>query len=219
MLTKQWFREVLRPILGWHRREALRKALGGKQSMCWVRKVGDEATRAMIESLPIRELKALEISGRTWREWPFREYRSVDFPEYDVCKEPLAERYDLIIAEQVFEHLLWPYRAGRNVLAMLNPGGYFLVSVPFMVPIHNHPTDCTRWTEAGLKYFLAECGFPLEEIQTGSWGNRRCVKQNLDRFLYFRANLHSLKKEDRFPVDVWALARKTADVTNREETL
>ena len=125
-----------------------------------------------------------------------------------MCSSVLSERFDLIISEQVFEHLLRPYQAGRNVYAMLNPGGYFMVSVPFMVPIHNHPTDCTRWTEVGLKYFLAECGFPLEGIRTGSWGNRRCVKRNLNSFIYYRANLHSLKNEERFPVDVWALARK-----------
>jgi hypothetical protein len=201
-------KNVLRPVLGWNRREALRRFFGGKQEMCWVRKVGVDATRGLVESLPLGELSALEISGTTWREWPFRKYVSANYPEYDVCKDVLPERFDLIICEQVFEHLLRPYQAGKNVYEMLKPGGYFMVSVPFLVPIHNHPTDCTRWTEMGLKHFLAECGFSLEGIQTGSWGNRNCVKRNLNEFLYYRENLHPLKNEARFPVDVWALARK-----------
>jgi SAM-dependent methyltransferase len=199
---------IAKKLFGWQRRDALRKALGGKQEMCWVRTVSDEATRDLIRGLPLQQMKVLEISGRTWREWPFGEYRSVDFPEYDVCAEPLLEKFDLIIAEQVFEHLLWPYKAGRNVFEMLKPGGYFMISTPFLVPIHDHPVDCSRWTEVGLKHFLAECGFPLESVKTGSWGNRSCVKANLQSFLYYRQNWHSLKNEYRFPVSVWALARK-----------
>jgi hypothetical protein len=30
----------------------------------------------------------------------------------------------------------------------------------------------------------------------------------MNEFLYYRQNLHSLKNEERFPVDVWALAKK-----------
>lgn len=201
-------RTIGKKLLGWHRREALRRALGGKQEMCWVRTVSDEQTRQLVRGLPCGEMAALEISGSTWRDWGFKSHRSANYPEYDICTEPLPETFDIIIAEQVFEHLLWPYRAGRNVHAMLKPGGYFMISTPFLIAIHDHPVDCSRWTETGLKHFLAECGFPLEGVKTGSWGNRRCVKANLNAFLFYRANWHSLKNEYRFPVSVWALARK-----------
>ena len=53
-------------------------------------------------------------------------YRSVDFPDYDLCAGALDEKFDIIIVEQVFEHLLWPYRAARNVFQMLNPNGALL---------------------------------------------------------------------------------------------
>jgi hypothetical protein len=108
----------------------------------------------------------------------------------------------------VFEHLLWPYRAGRNVHAMLAPGGNFLLSTPFLIRIHNNPTDCSRWTEVGMKYFLAECGFPLDGIQTWSWGNRSCVVGNFETFVRYRSRLHSLDNEPTYPVVVWALAQK-----------
>ena len=29
----------------------------------------------------------------------------------------------------------------------------------------------------GLRHLLANCGFPLEKIVTGYWGNRACVRQ------------------------------------------
>jgi len=93
---------------------------------------------------------------------------------------------------------------------MLTPGGYFLVSTPFLLRIHNEPTDCTRWTETGLRHFLAESGFPLAEIQTGSWGNRACVKSNFGWWARYHPWIHSLRNEPEFPVHVWALARKAS---------
>ena len=91
---------------------------------------------------------------------------------------------------------------------MLSPGGYFLVSTPFLVRLHEVPVDCTRWTETGLKYFLAECGFDPQEIKTGSWGNRACIRANFKRWVRYRRRLHSLSNEPDFPYCVWALARR-----------
>jgi SAM-dependent methyltransferase len=146
----------------------------------------------------------------------FRDYQQIDFPEYDICAGVLPTTYDLIIAEQVFEHLLWPYRAGRNVYQMLNAGGYFLITTPFLVKVHNYPTDCSRWTETGLKYFLAECGFPLETIVTGSWGNAACIEANFGpRWTIYQKWRHSLANDPDLPIVVWALARK-ADYAHQE---
>jgi hypothetical protein len=174
----------------------------------WARVVMNRETQALIASLSPGDLRALEISGANWQDMPFRSYRSVHYPECDICESSLDDRFDLILADQVFEHLLWPYRAARNVYKMLNPHGYFLVTTPFLVRVHNMPTDCSRWTEVGIKHFLAECGFSLEQIQTGSWGNRACVRANLSHWSMYRPWLHSLKNEPAFPMVVWALARK-----------
>jgi hypothetical protein len=177
---------------------------------CWSRVVMDRETARLLRGLPYGRYDTLEISGTQWRAFGFRSYRSVSYPEYDVCRGPLAESFDVVIAEQVFEHLLWPYRAGRNVLAMLRPGGYFLVTTPFLLRVHDSPHDCTRWTETGLRYFLGECGFPLEGVRTGSWGNRPCVRAYLRTDVTWPAyhpSRDSLVNEPLFPVVVWALAR------------
>jgi hypothetical protein len=169
----------------------------------------NQESEKLLKSLPTRDLSALEISGDKWnRQSVFRKYQSVEFPQFDVCQDVLDERFELIIAEQVFEHLLWPYRAGRNIFAMLSDGGYFFISTPFLVRIHRHPVDCSRWTETGLKYFLAECGFPLEKVQTFSWGNRSCVKSNLGHWQIYQPWRHSLANEIDFPLAVWAIAQK-----------
>lgn len=193
-------------------RSALRNLLSiGSREEHWCRVVMNRETRTLVESLSPLELSVLEISGDSWKTpGQFKSYKSLHFPDYDVCSTVLDEKFDLIIAEQVFEHLAWPYRAGRNVLATLNRGGHFLITTPFLNRVHEHPIDCCRWTEAGLKYFLAECGFPLGQIRTGSWGNRTCIIANFRSWVRYRPWLHSLKNEAQFPIVVWALAAKDA---------
>jgi SAM-dependent methyltransferase len=183
--------------------------LTGAEGEQWVRKAADLQILQLVSGLKPERFSALEISGRNWeKRVAFRSYASYDFPEHDICAGPPPGTYDFIVAEHVFEHLLYPYRAARNVLSALNPGGYFLMATPFMVGLHPCPHDCTRWTEEGAKYFLSEAGFPLDLIQTGSWGNRKCIKGNFKRAIRYRRRLHSLKNEPNMPVTVWTLARK-----------
>lgn len=185
---------------------ALRRIRRGKQ---WCRIVMDQKTQAMIQNLPYQNFSVLEISGTKWANFGFKSYTQVQFPEFDLCNQVLPERYDLIIAEQVFEHLSRPYRAAQNVCQMLKPDGRFLITTPFMIKVHPFPEDCTRWTESGLKYFLAETGLDETQIQTGSWGNTKCVMSNIKKFTRYIPIWHSLKNEKDVPVVVWALAKKT----------
>lgn len=174
----------------------------------WTRPVMYERCAELLRGLGPEKLDALEISaGKFFCNLGFRSFREANFPEFDICQGAMPDQFDLIIADQVWEHLLWPYRAARNVHAMLKPGGYFLVTTPFLIRIHEVPYDCSRWTETGLKHFLMEAGFDGEGLVTGSWGNRACVKANLKKFAR-RGWFGSLKNEPAFPVVVWALARK-----------
>jgi hypothetical protein len=78
-------------------------------------------TRNLVQALQPPTLKALEISGDKWGKLEtFKEYKAVHYPDFDLCASALEETFDLIIAEQVFEHLLCR-RAGRNVYKMLRP--------------------------------------------------------------------------------------------------
>ena len=173
-----------------------------------------EKTLALVKNLPFHEMRVLEISGNAWCDFGFKSHTSVQFPQFDICERTLSERFDLIIAEQVLEHVLWPYRAASNVHDLLVPGGYFLVSTPFLIKVHNFPTDCSRWTETGLKYLLAECGFPLESTVTGSWGNTDCVIANFSGWVPYQQGAQSLENEPDMPYHVWALAQKPSVAQN-----
>ncbi len=200
-------------LLGFRPEATLRSIRGalGFRPEGWIRVVMNRETHHWISELRTEQLDVLEISGDFWmkRELEFRSYTSLWYPEFDICAEQTSHSYDLVVAEQVFEHLLWPYRAARNIHSMLRPGGYFLVTTPFLVRVHGCPNDCTRWTEQGMRYFLAECGFDLAEIRTGSWGNARSVRANFSRWVMYHPWLHSLRNNPLLPACVWAIARKS----------
>jgi len=174
----------------------------------WCRVVMNEETKKLISNLNHDLFSTLEISGTGWSSFSFKKYQTVNYPEFDICSEAKDEQFDLIIAEQVFEHLKYPYRAGKNIVEMLKTDGYFLLTTPFLLKIHPSPTDCTRWTPEGMLYFLEECGFSRENIQTFGWGNRKCVIANFKEWYPYNENRHSLTNEAQFPVVVWALAKK-----------
>jgi SAM-dependent methyltransferase len=180
----------------------LTKALNavGYDTTDWLRVVMYKHCFEFIRKLGPENLEVMEISaGPHWvREFKFASYTKTEYPDFDICSHSLSLTYDLIIADQVFEHLKWPYRAGRNVFEMIKPGGYLLISVPFLVRVHKSPVDCSRWTEDGLFYFLQECGFPEAGIRTHSWGNRACLRANLSTWRK-RGFFGSLANEPDFP--------------------
>lgn len=177
-----------------------------------MRVVYQEQCLQWIHELGPSNLDVLEISaGHTWRSVQFKSYSEMNYPEYDICTDKVDRKFDLVIADQVFEHLLWPYRAGRNVFDMLKPGGYFLMITPFLVRIHDVPVDCSRWTQTGIRYFLAECGFALDDIHTDGWGNQKALRANLDTWARVGWR-RKLPNEPAYPLAIWAMAHKPKTV-------
>jgi SAM-dependent methyltransferase len=184
----------------------------------WCRKVMNDATEALVSNLPIASMEALEISGADWQRKEWKQYRSVHYPAFDICYDTLPDaQFDIVIAEQVLEHVKYPYRAVRNMYRMIRPDGYCLLTTPFLVQIHMSGADYTRWSPEGIKYLLEECGFDPTAIAAGGWGNRQCifadfnlwVASNRQSWTVYDAARHDLANETDFPMVVWALAKKT----------
>tara|TARA_R110002096_G_scaffold285073_10_gene478914 strand:+ start:4985 stop:5626 length:642 start_codon:yes stop_codon:yes gene_type:complete len=179
----------------------------------WSRVVMDQEIFGMLASLPTANMRAMEISpnptGSRWAAANFESFKDVHYPEFDICCDQLDDKFDIIIADQVFEHLKYPYRAAKNIYEMLAPGGFFLNTTPFLIRHHANPDDYSRWTELGMTYFLEESGFSAEQTQTGSWGNRKCVVANLHKTRWASFGWGKpINNEPEFPVVVWALAQK-----------
>jgi SAM-dependent methyltransferase len=108
----------------------------------WQRIVMYREIFKFLKTINLSELDALEISsGVEWQKLGFRTFSEVKYPEFDICfdTQGMTDHYDIIIADQVFEHLLYPYRAGKNIFSMLKPGGYFIITTPFLIRVHNCP--------------------------------------------------------------------------------
>ncbi|WP_372573074.1 methyltransferase domain-containing protein [Ruegeria jejuensis] len=178
----------------------------------------NRSSRRLIRNLQPERLQVAEISGKWGRQFPFRSYDSFRYPAHDICAGPVLDhdgqprRFDLVLANQVWEHLDRPYEATLNVIEMLRSGGYFWLAVPFFIPFHAAPRDNSRWSARGLRNLLIECGFAEDQIEAHQWGNRPAALRNLepDWPPQYDPDRDNLDNDPDFPICAWALARKTS---------
>lgn len=173
----------------------------------WLREVMNRDLGALFADLGPERLDVVEVSGDLRSEVPWRSYRSLQFPDFDLC-EPGQHpgRYDLVICEQVLEHVRDPLAAARTLRALCREDGHVLVSTPFLLRVHGSPDDFWRFTPRGLWKLLESQG--LSPLWVRSWGNRRAVAANLRRWRTYRP-WHSLRNHPEVPMVLWSLARRT----------
>ncbi len=88
----------------------------------------------------------------------------------DACCLPIrTECADAVLLFEVLEHIGSDEQALREIFRVLKPHGRLYISVPFIYPIHDAPTDYRRFTIHGLRFLLNEAGFvSRREIQHGN---------------------------------------------------
>jgi SAM-dependent methyltransferase len=190
------------PLRQW----ALALRYGAPSEQQWMRQTMNREMADVLLSLPPEGHDAVEVSGRLRSGLPWRSFTYLEYPEFDLCSpEPPSGDYDVVICEQVLEHVPDPSVALSNLRSLCRPGGRLLVSTPFLVRIHDMPGDYWRFTPDGLRLMLERAGMTVEWVH--SWGNRSCVRRNLGRWLPYR-RWHGLRNEPELPMMVWALARR-----------
>jgi SAM-dependent methyltransferase len=136
------------------------------------------------ESLAIREfplrpdIAVLDMSG--WEEFGQRVARRLGYINTYFHKEPYLDisvpppswngRFDVVISSDVFEHVAPPVaRAFENTLALLKPGGSFLLTVPYRKDGHTqeHFPDL-------YQYELFEKQGSWQMLNTTKGGERQC---------------------------------------------
>lgn len=106
-----------------------------------------------------------------------REYSGIDFKSYSVNKDFQCERPDYFFrnnyltnlrlqfktnefdnagAFQVLEHVNNPSKLLKEMFRIVRPGGYILVSFPFIGGLHELPNDYQRLTIYGLRYVISK---------------------------------------------------------------
>jgi SAM-dependent methyltransferase len=73
---------------------------------------------------------------------------------------------DCVLCTEVLEHVPDPATALSEIARVLRGGGYLILTVPFLVELHEEPEDYYRYTSHGLVYLLGEAGFELERCVT-----------------------------------------------------
>jgi SAM-dependent methyltransferase len=163
-------------------------------------------TRRAFESLKPSSLHVAEISGANWAEMPWASRTQLDFPDFDLCNPPaeLPGPFDLVICEQVLEHVVDPLTAVNTLRSMCKRDGYVYVSTPFLVRVHDIPGDYWRFTPDGMAVLL--CSQGLKPVWVRSWGNRRVIAANFDEWMP-RLPWETLRNEPSLPAVIWALAQ------------
>lgn len=187
---------------------ALRTPAASSGTDQWQRVVLNRSVSRHLLSLGPAQLDAAEISGDAQSAHGWRSFTSLNYPEFDLCA-PLTvdRRFDVVICEQVLEHVIDPVAAAANLRGLCAPGGRVVVSTPFLIRIHELPMfgmrDYWRFTPHGLQRLLEGAGLVVDSVSW--WGNRRCVTANFTRWPAYRRR-QSLRNQPDIPVQVWAFA-------------
>lgn len=76
-----------------------------------------------------------------------------------------TDSIDLIVTQEVLEHVDDPFKAAREIHRVLKPGGKAFVQLPFIIGYHPCPVDYWRFTEHGIQQLAQQAGFL--KIETG----------------------------------------------------
>ncbi len=89
------------------------------------RVVMTRSRKAWINELTPAGLEAAEISGEWGKLFNFKDFESFRYPKTDICKGPVQDdqgrvrKFDIVLANQVWEHQDHPGAATRNIYKML----------------------------------------------------------------------------------------------------
>lgn len=98
-------------------------------------------------------------------------------------------QFDAILCNAVLEHVKSDHDVMREFVRVLKPGGYIVISIPFLQPFHPCPNDFRRYTSEGIRALGVEHGlevvavYPVHTIaQTLSWIIWEYLEEKRSRF-------------------------------------
>jgi hypothetical protein len=153
-------------------------------------------------------------------ETDFLDYQVIDGITYNDLHTGLQtqKRYDIILANQTFEHLYNPFKCLDTIKEHLTDGGYFYLNAPAINISHSVPFHFyTGFTPIGLVCMLASAGFDV--IEFGQWGNKEYIHYIVENQNWpdYR-QLSCFDNDFSNPAIVWALAKKSSRVFSKPST-
>lgn len=99
--------------------------------------------------------------------WKYVNIDAPTNPDYFCSAEkiPLKDSsIDTFMLCEVLEHLENPDQILRECFRIIKRGGYGIITMPFLFPIHADPWDFQRWTDTKLRQMLDSLGFQVVEL-------------------------------------------------------
>ena len=85
---------------------------------------------------------------------------------YDGETIPLDDAsVDHVFSAEVFEHVFNAPELFREIRRVLKPGGSFIMTCPFVWPLHEQPYDFARYTPSALNAMLGDAGFSAIQVR------------------------------------------------------
>lgn len=106
------------------------------------------------------------VKGRT-KTWNVKEYDIIDKDDYDldVLQKDCIKKYDAIFCLEVFEYLIEPVVAMKNLSNLMINGGYLLATFQFVYPVHNEiEFDSLRYTLSGVKRISEKADLKIKKV-------------------------------------------------------
>jgi SAM-dependent methyltransferase len=106
-------------------------------------------TKPYRELFTVDEYLGLDIDNSRTRETACADYY------YSGGEFPVSDNsFDVVLCNQVLEHVFNPDEFLAEIIRVLKPGGKLLLTVPFVWDEHEQPHDYARYTTFGLRHLL-----------------------------------------------------------------
>lgn len=106
------------------------------------------------------------FTGRTYIALDVYPYAEVDLvADLTSCVPIRRDCLDAIVLANVLEHAADPAGLLAVLACLLKPGGLVLVTIPFLLKIHQAPHDFSRFTRFGLQNLAERCGLEVALLE------------------------------------------------------
>ena len=95
-------------------------------------------------------------------DWDYSDLDAVS----NLVNMPFAENtFDLVLCNQVLEHVAEPSLVLEEITRILKPGGKMILSVPQSWHQHQKPHDYYRYTSFGVRYLIEKAGMYVDHLE------------------------------------------------------
>jgi len=105
-------------------------------------------------------------SGRTYLDRRIKNLEISDGPNIDYVGSAGSisvsdDVFDLVISQEVLEHLQDPFLSMKEMRRVLRTGGRCSIQIPFIIGYHPCPNDYWRFTKEGIVSLAEKAGFKV----------------------------------------------------------